>query len=106
MCVGRVEVEVEAAGQAQAQAVLEGVVCVLSGYANPERARVRAIALALGARVARHWGPACTHLMYDTHSIYHLPIHYTFFFCKILPQVDTYLLFKEHLIKNTTFLIR
>ncbi|KAJ8719280.1 hypothetical protein PYW08_011455 [Mythimna loreyi] len=43
--------------------LLRGAVLVLSGYENPQRAQVRATALALGAQVQRDWGPTATHLI-------------------------------------------
>ena len=48
---------------AEPHTLLRGAALVLSGYENPHRARVRDLALALGARVLRDWGPDATHLM-------------------------------------------
>ncbi|CAD0197544.1 unnamed protein product [Chrysodeixis includens] len=48
---------------AEPHRLLSDVVLVLSGYENPRRARLRNLALAMGARVLRDWGPTCTHLI-------------------------------------------
>ncbi|XP_045537004.1 LOW QUALITY PROTEIN: DNA repair protein XRCC1 [Papilio machaon] len=43
--------------------VLRGVVFALSGFVNPQRAALRDLALALGARYRPDWTPDCTHLV-------------------------------------------
>ncbi|KPI91025.1 DNA repair protein XRCC1 [Papilio xuthus] len=46
-----------------ASAVLRGVVFAMSGFVNPERAKLRAAGLALGARYRPDWTSDCTHLI-------------------------------------------
>ncbi|CAB3227973.1 unnamed protein product [Arctia plantaginis] len=60
---GSEESEQEGEECSEPHTILSGVVLVLSGYENPERANVRNTALALGALVQRDWGPSCTHLV-------------------------------------------
>nr|CAD7433913.1 unnamed protein product [Timema monikensis] len=43
--------------------LLEGVVFVLSGYQNPDRAHIRAKALEMGAKYKTDWSLGCTHLI-------------------------------------------
>lgn len=43
--------------------LLEGVVFVISGIQNPERAQLRTSAMALGAKYKADWDRTCTHLM-------------------------------------------
>jgi len=43
--------------------LLEGVVLVISGYQNPHRANLRAMALEMGARYKSDWDSSCTHLV-------------------------------------------
>lgn len=43
--------------------LLEGVILVISGIQNPDRANLRSLALAMGARYKSDWDNSCTHLM-------------------------------------------
>ena len=43
--------------------LLKGVQFVLSGYQNPERAKIRDRAVEMGATYKPDWGKGCTHLM-------------------------------------------
>lgn len=43
--------------------LLEGVVLVISGIQNPDRAMIRGMALNMGAKYEPDWKANCTHLM-------------------------------------------
>jgi hypothetical protein len=43
--------------------LLEGVTLVISGYQNPHRANLRAMALEMGACYKSDWDTSCTHLV-------------------------------------------
>jgi DNA-repair protein XRCC1 len=43
--------------------LLEGVMLVISGYQNPLRANLRAMALEMGASYKSDWDSSCTHLV-------------------------------------------
>jgi DNA-repair protein XRCC1 len=43
--------------------LLEGVTLVISGYQNPHRANLRAMALEMGACYKSDWDSSCTHLV-------------------------------------------
>lgn len=43
--------------------LMDGVVLVISGIQNPDRAELRSKALALGAKYKANWDNTCTHLM-------------------------------------------
>jgi DNA-repair protein XRCC1 len=43
--------------------LLERVVLVISGYQNPLRANLRAMALEMGASYKSDWDSSCTHLV-------------------------------------------
>lgn len=43
--------------------LLEDVVLVISGIQNPDRASLRTMAFAMGAKYKPDWDSTCTHLM-------------------------------------------
>lgn len=54
--------------------ILDGVVFVLSGYANPKRRRIKDLAIAMGAKYQIKWNDQCTHLICsfkNTHKYNH-----------------------------------
>lgn len=50
--------------------LLEGVVLVISGIQNPDRAHIRDKALRLGAKYKPDWDNTCTHLMYVVYYLF------------------------------------